>query len=104
VIFSPWILTCHHQVNGARQLLSLDAQTALDLAIVAGLDPFDADAALSGRKTRSVVRESGGLVPLRRQVEDLLLPGYLNPAVVDRLAIATEQIGTIILVERAKEW
>lgn len=93
------ILTCHDQVDGARQLLSLDAQTALDLAIVAGLDPLDAHAALSGRETRSEVRESGCLAPLRRQVEYLLLAGNLNAAVVDGSAVPTEQLGAIAFVE-----
>lgn len=98
------ILTCHDQVDGARQLLSLDAQTALDLAIVAGLDPLDAHAALSGRETRSEVRESGCLAPLRRQVEYLLLAGNLNAAVVDGSAVATEQLGPIAFVEERCVW
>lgn len=93
------ILTCHHQVNGAGQLLALDAQTALDLAVVAGLDPLDAHAALSGVQAGAVVGESGRLAPFGGQVEDALLAWDLDAAVVDGTAISAEQLGAIALVE-----
>lgn len=57
------ILTCHNKINGASELLSLDAQTALDLAIVAGLHPFDADAALAAIESSAVVLEAWCLAP-----------------------------------------
>lgn len=94
------LLTCHDQINGARQLLALDAQTALDLAIIAGLYMLDADAALAGGQARSVVGKAGGLAPFRRQVEHLILARDLDATVVDGSAIATQQLGAIAHVEQ----
>lgn len=57
------LLTCHDQINGASELLSLDAQTALHLTIVAGLHPLDADTALAAIESSAVVLEAWCLAP-----------------------------------------
>lgn len=96
------ILTSHNQINGAGQFLALDAQTALDLAVIAGLHPLDADAALAAIQPGAVVLKARCLAPRGRQIEDLLLAGYLNAAIVDGASVAAEQLDGIALVEQCR--